>query len=302
MSDKDPGEWNTLDYVGVILSTVFTFVFLGAVGYALYNPVSRAAISTTLGAFFFAVVNFIPFGFITFGFIADIIGQDFRYSIASIVGLIAIAVNFFVALAMGKTVMWDPVLPERPGIAWCMIPGLEKFENKRMPMSIVSAWSILTYYMIFALTKRDLSANYSILASIGLLSITQLATFYGSDCSMFYEDSSTWRILSLVLGIGIGASGWAVVSTFYEWLSPFMDVRGSGSKYSGLGNRGEEFVSGREHMLSGPGWDGSKQSTVFQKLVPRTGAQCSKDQSEEGDEFVCEAYKNGQLVTEKINA
>jgi len=55
-------------------------------------------------------------------------------------------------------------------------------------------------------------------------------------------------------------------------------------------------------MLSGPGWDGSVQSPTFQKMVPRTGAQCSKDQSEQGDAFVCEAYKNGQLVTEKINA
>jgi len=300
MSDSDPRNWNTLDYVGVVISSVLGLALAGGLGYALYNPTTRAAITTTLGAFFFAIVNFIPFGFITFGFIADIIGQDFRYSIASIVGLIAIVVNFFLALIMGKSVIMEVAGQERPGPAWCMIPGLEKFENKRMPMSIVSSWSILTYYMIFALTKRDLSANISILSSIGLLSITQLATFYGSDCSMFYEDSSTWRILSLLLGIGIGASGWAVVSTFYASQTPFMDVRGSGSKYSGLGNR-DNFV-GREHMLSGQGWDGSVQSPVFQKLVPRTGAQCSKDESEEGEEFVCEAYKNGQLVTEKINA
>ena len=301
MSDSDPRNWNTLDYVGVVLSSVLGLALAGGLGYALYNPTTRAALSSTFGAFFFAIVNFIPFGFITFGFIADIIGQDFRYSIASIVGLIAIVVNFFIALATGKSVVWEAVGQERPGPAWCMIPGLEKFENKRMPMSIVSAWSILTYYMIFALTKRDLSANISILSSIGLLSLTQLATFYGSDCSMFYEDSSTWRILSLLLGIGIGASGWAVVNTFYPSQTPFMDVRGSGSKYSGLGNK-DNFVGTREHMLSGPGWDGSVQSPTFQKLVPRTGAQCSKDQSEEGDEFICEAYKNGQLVTEKINA
>lgn len=301
MSDSDPRNWNTLDYVGVVMSSVLGLALAGGLGYALYNPATRAALSSTFGAFFFAIVNFIPFGFITFGFIADIIGQDFRYSIASIVGLIAIVVNFFIALMMGKSVAWEAVGQERPGPAWCMIPGLEKFENKRMPMSIVSAWSILTYYMIFALTKRDLSANISILSSIGILSITQLATFYGSDCSMFYEDSSTWRILSLLLGIGIGASGWAVVSTFYPSQTPFMDVRGSGSKYSGLGNK-DNFVGSREHMLSGPGWDGSVQSPTFQKMVPRTGAQCSKDQSEQGDEFVCEAYKNGQLVTEKINA
>jgi len=274
--------WNTGDYIAVVLSTLLGIALFAGLGVALYNPETRIAIMGTLGAFFFAIVNFIPFGFITFGFIADIIGQDFRYSIASIVGLIAIVVNFFIALMTGKSVVWEAQGQERPGPAWCMIPGLEKFENKRMPMSIVSSWSILTYYLIFALTNRDLSSNVSILSSIGLLSITQLATFYGSDCSMFYEDSSTWRILSLLLGIGIGASGWGVVSSLYPSQAPFPNTK--------------------EHMLSGPGWDGSVQSPVFQKLTPRTGAQCSKDHSEEGDEFVCEAYKNGQLVTEKINA
>lgn len=274
--------WNTGDYIAVVLSTLLGIALFAGLGVALYNPETRLAIMGTFGAFFFAIVNFIPFGFITFGFIADMIGQDFRYSIGSIVGLIAIVVNFFIALMTGKSVVWDATTQERPGPAWCMIPGLEKFENKRMPMSIVSSWSILTYYLIFALTNRDLSSNVSILSSIGVLSVVQLATFYGSDCSMFYEDSSTWRILSLLLGIGIGASGWGVVSSLYPSQAPFPNTK--------------------EHMLSGPGWDGSVQSPVFQKLTPRTGAQCSKDHSEEGDEFVCEAYKNGQLVTEKINA
>jgi MFS family permease len=293
MSDSDPRNWNTLDYVGVVFSSILGLALAAGFGYALYNPTSRAAITSTLGAFFFAIVNFIPFGFITFGFIADIIGQDFRYSIASIVGLIAIVVNFFIALITGKSVIMEVPGQERPGPAWCMIPGLEKFENKRMPMSIVSAWAVLSYYIIFAGTKRNTVQNISIYSSIGLLAITQLATFYGSDCSMYYEDSSTWRVISLLLGIGIGASGWAVVSTFYPSQSPFVDVRQSANT--------ENFI-GREHMLSGKGWDGSVQSPTFQKLVPRTGAQCSKDQSEEGDEFICEAYKNGKLVTEKINA
>ena len=262
INKEDRSGWSTADYLAVTFGTIGALGIAGGLGYALYNPTSRAAIMTTLGAFFFAIVNFIPFGFITFGFIADIIGQDFRYSIASIVGLIAIVVNFFLALIMGKSVIMEVAGQERPGPAWCMIPGLEKFENKRMPMSIVSAWAVLSYYIIFAGTKRNTVQNISIYSSIGLLAITQLATFYGSDCSMFYEDSSTWRILSLLLGIGIGASGWAVVSTFYPSQSPFMDVRGS---------RNTENFIGREHMLSGPGWDGSVQSPVFKNWYPERG-------------------------------
>jgi hypothetical protein len=278
----DANGWNTGDYVAVVLTTVLSLAAIIGLGAALYNPVYRTAIMGSLGAFFFAIVNFIPFGFITFGFIADIIGQDFRYSIASIVGLLSIVLNFMISLLTGSSVISAEVGPERPGPAWCMIPGLEKFENKMMPMSIVSSWAILSYYVIFAGTNRTTVQNTSIYVSIGLLSIVQLATFYGSDCSMFYEGDSRYRIFALLLGVTCGVIGWAVVSSVYPSKVPFPNTR--------------------EGMLSGSGWDGSVQSPTFEKLTPRTGAQCSKDESEQGDEFVCEAYKNGQLVTEKINS
>jgi hypothetical protein len=295
MSENDPKNWNTLDYVGVILTTLVVVVVVAVAGYGYFVYGYGSGVWVGISAFLFAVVNFIPFGLITFGFVADMIGQDFRYSIASLFGLLSVAMNWVFGLPFGHS-SWATTGPEQPGTGWCMIPGLEGFENRAMPMNLVASTTVLTYYLIWALTQRDLAVNTSLLVSAPLLLVIQIGLFYSSGCSQYYVDSASYRALAIVQGAAWGGIGYAIIKGTAWWLTPFQNTKGLGeaNSNSGMGNR--------ENMLSGPGWDGSKQSTVFQKLVPRTGAQCSKDQSEEGDEFVCEAYKNGQLVTEKINA
>lgn len=298
MSDNDPKNWNTLDYVGVILITLIVVAIVGAGGYSYVMYGYGAGVWVGIYAFLFAVLNFIPFGLITFGFIADMIGQDFRYSIASLFGLLSIAMNWVIGMFTGHSSFISGGT-EQPGTGWCMIPGLEGFENRAMPMNLVSSATILTYYLIWAITQRDSAQNFSIYISTAVLLIIQIGLFYSSGCSQYYVDSAGWRAGALVQGALWGAIGYGIIKATAWWLTPFQNTMGQGNTNTGMGNR-EGFTS--EHMLSGPGWDGSAQSTVFQKLVPRTGAQCSKDQSQEGDEFVCEAYKNGKLVTESISA
>ena len=298
MSDNDPKNWNTLDYVGVILTTLIVVAFVGAAGYGYVMYGYGAGIWVGVSAFLFAVLNFIPFGLITFGFIADMIGQDFRYSIASLFGLLSIAMNWVIGMFTGHS-SFASGGTEQPGTGWCMIPGLEGFENRAMPMNLVSSATILTYYLIWAITQRDPAQNFSLYISTAVLLIIQIGLFYSSGCSQYYVDSAGWRAGSLLQGALWGAVGYGIIKGTAWWLTPFQNTRGQANTNTGMGNK-EGFTT--EHMLSGSGWDGSMQSPVFQKLVPRTGAQCSKDQSEEGDEFICEAYKNGKLVTETISA
>ena len=282
---------------GISLTAILGFLFVGAAAYFFYTSQYASGVWVGVGAFLFAVVNFIPFGLITFGFVADMIGQDFRYSIASLFGLLSIAINWVIGMYTGHSSFTSG--PEQPGTGWCMIPGLEGFENRAMPMNLVGSATVLTYYLIWAFTQRDMAQNWSILVSSLTLLIIQWGLFYSSGCSQYYVDSAMYRFGALLQGVIWGAIGYGIIKGTAWWLTPFQNTQGQANSNSGMGNK-ESFTV--EHMLSGPGWDGSKQSTVFQKLVPRTGAQCSKDQSEEGDEFVCEAYKKGQLVTEKINA
>jgi hypothetical protein len=299
MSDKDPRNWNTLDYVGVILTTVFVLVIVVVAGYGYIVYGYGKGIWVGVSAFLFAVLNFIPFGLITFGFVADMIGQDFRYSIASLIGLLSIAMNWVVGMGIGHS-SWATEGIEQPGTSWCMIPGLEGFENRAMPMNLVASSAILSYYIIWAAIQRDHAQNFSLYISSGVLLIVQIGLFYTSGCSQYYVDSASYRAAAILEGAGWGGVGYAIVNAFGPWLTPFQNTMMQGNGNTGMGNT--EKFSNREGMLSGRGWDGSVQSPTFQKMVPRTGAQCSKDQSEQGDEFVCEAYKNGQLVTEKINA
>jgi hypothetical protein len=299
MADNDPKDWNTLDYVGVIMTTLLVVAIVVGAGYGYVVYGYGKGVWVGVSAFLFAVLNFIPFGLITFGFVADMIGQDFRYSIASLIGLLSIAMNWAFGMFSGHS-SWATGGMEQPGTGWCMIPGLEGLENRAMPMNLVASSTILTYYIIWAATQRDPAQNFSLYISTAVLLIIQLGLFYTSGCSQYYIDSSMYRAGAILQGAGWGGIGYAIVKATGGWLTPFQSTFGQANSNTGMGNK-EGFTT-QEHMLTGPGWNGSTQSPVFQKLVPRTGAQCSKDQSEEGDEFVCEAYKNGKLVTEKINA
>jgi hypothetical protein len=272
---------------GISLTSILGALFLGAAIYFSYTSGYSSGVWVGVGAFLYAVINFIPFGLITFGFIADMIGQDFRYSIGSIIGLISILLNWLIGTLTGYSSFSSQGI-EQPGRTFCMIPGLEGFENRSMPMNLVASTSILSYYIIYASIKRPVATNISLYISSAVLILAQYALFYMSDCSKYYEGSAGIRLAGVALSIVIGALGWVTISQTSDWLAPFV----AGDSRSGI----------VENMLSGPGWDGSKTSQVFQKLAPRTGAQCSKDESEDGDEFVCEAYKNGKLVTENISS
>ena len=182
MSENDPNNWNTLDYVGVILTTLVVVALVVVAGYGYFVYGYGSGIWVGISAFLFAVVNFIPFGLITFGFVADMIGQDFRYSIAT--------------------------GPEQPGTGWCMIPGLEGFENRAMPMNLVASTTVLTYYLIWALTQRDLAVNTSLLVSAPLLLVIQIGLFYSSGCSQYYVDSASYRALAILQGAAWGGIGY----------------------------------------------------------------------------------------------
>lgn len=266
----------------VILSLIGAMLFFGVLSFGAYNPQRFAGIGSILATLFFALINFIPFGLITFGAIADLIGQELRYSIGSLVGFIAITLNFFLGKALGASVI--PSGSEASDVlAWCTIPGMENLENTYLPMNIVSSSAIMTYYTIFASTVREPGQNLSIWIGFAVIYLLQLISFYGGGCSKYYQSGAIWKFVALVWGALIGMFGWLTVSTAFPAYAPFLNTQMGGASTSNYGS------SSRPPMAPGVGG------------APPSGAKCSQDNSEEGDEFVCEAYKNGVLVTEEIS-
>lgn len=273
----DPWEIATITIVAVL------FVIAAGVGIRFAGTEGMISVGKS---FVFAITNFIPFGLITFGFIADMIGQEYRYSIGSILGIAVIIVNSFLARLVEPAFGLPPVTStgtSDSGGGWCMIPGLEHLENRVTPMNFVSSAAILTYYLIFAAQNRPLSQNTSIIMISVLIPAAQFLSFWLSGCSAYYAQGSIGKFLAIVLGIAAGAITYWVISSTFPQSAPF----GYGLK---------------NPVTPSAGWQSSGPVAPPPGIGgPQTGAKCSAANTDDDNAYVCEAYKNGVLVTEKIS-
>jgi hypothetical protein len=283
-----------MDVISIVFTVVFTLISL-YFGGSLFMKLraSSGSILQTLSAVFLSITNFIPLGLITFGFLADLMGQEFRYSIGSMIGFSAITLSWLGTRFLTPDGTVTSAQAESPGVGWCMIPGLEVFESKYLPMNIVSSSAILMYYLIYAATTRDTSQNISIFIAFPLLFCLQLLTFYLGGCEAFYFGGIRMKFLGLLLGSAVGAIGYAIVSTQFPNAGPFNYIKGRGAA-SGAGGSGNSGLRS-EGFLSGDGWNPKSTSAPGSADSQTEMKQCP---AEEQDTIpvIAIPYKNGSPV------
>ena len=227
---------------------------------------------SVVGRFFFAIANFIPFGLILFGFIADMISQEFRYTISSLVGISTIIANWGLGTLIANKLATPPMAGGGDS-RWCSIPGLEGLESTTLPMNISSTTAIVLYYVWFAMADRPMRQNISLFAGLGAILVTQMISFASSGCSSYYTAISGKMgynvIASFILGVDTSAIAYGLTDWLGNQYSPFGAVASLPTSVSGLS-------------------------------APPTGGKCSPIEGGEEDAMVCEAYRNGQLVTDTL--
>ena len=293
------------DTVDVSSSTYGWLIALAVIGTILMAGVAWVFLPTTnigygfaegFRGFFFAIANFIPLGFMLFGMIADIINQEFRNTIATILGMIAVLLNNLVSrlLTIGSVPMAGGAVPDQ---VWCTIPGLNALESRAFPMTITSTWAIMMYYITFAAAKRPASQNISLGVGLGGLSLLQILTFMFVGCKDYFiplGGSYAFNVLgAIVLGTTIGTSAYGVVNNYYPAYSP---IGFAPPMVPDVTIRAEHWVGpgGTEIPRYGPGG----KRPLFGGTT--TGGSCSAVEGGDEDAMVCEAYKNGQLVTDTL--
>ena len=114
-----------------------------------------------LGTFIWNFFVYLPTALLTFGILVDVINQDFRYMIATLIGLAAIFLNKIFGMGIDKwsgrssNVVGDVVAevtgaitaPIPTSYANCIVPGFESFESMYMPQSILLTTTIFTYFL-----------------------------------------------------------------------------------------------------------------------------------------------------------
>jgi hypothetical protein len=197
----------------------------------------------------------------------------------------------------------------------CSLPGFEWLENKIAPQGIVMSMTVLWYLMI---ELWDTGAGPQSMA----LGITTAITFglqwlvlQRSNCLLSYKYGTYSAIIALVMGITFAGTSYGIQKQISKYT-------GGTSSGSGSPPTPETFVCPTGTVLntatnkcvvtcptgtvlnptktqcipSSGGFGSSKGETLINVGGPNEKNQAVNDD----DQFVCEAYKDGELVTSTI--
>lgn len=314
----DNSALNAWIIVGLAVATAAALGATGFLGLKAYQFLAGLGVPQS-GT---KLIYYIPVALLAFGAIADIISQTFKFSIGSLVGIVAMIANGLVGMglpkgtvtgvvqaatqaaetvadtvtdgsfripAVGEVASWlpdvpyaappPPPLPRTGGdaisnAALCSFPGLEKFDNKYAPQNILVTTAIMFYYMIGEWESAN--ANRTIAPGVALLAtvLGQIGVRYTAGCL----DPIWSPAVSIVAGAAFGIGGYHVVKAVSGSSAPFIQ------------NQTDKTTPGGFSSVEGPPTDATK---------PADGSKCAEAS---GDDFVCDLYKNGELITTTVSS
>jgi hypothetical protein len=266
-------------------------LFIGGTLLLILGITSRGVVSTgeTLGSRFSSffppitgsITNgfrilyyFLPYILFALGFFIDIIAAKVQYIPAGITAFITCLINYL------SSRTWYGITVDRD---MCGIPGLSSMSSQLLPQSALFNLTVLSHMAMYITLKQGffgINKIAPIWGLFGAVGILQGIVLFSTGCF----ESVPIGFLKIAMSAGVAAlAGYigAYVTTKYV-----TDDVASGS-------------SGRP--LLGPGGiqrcpDGSTPGPTGKCPGP-SAETCS---AVGDDQFVCEAYKNGQLVTSTI--
>ena len=325
----DNSALNAWIIVGLAVATAAVLGTTGFLGLKAYQFLSGLGVPQS-GT---KLIYYIPVALLAFGAIADIISQTLKFSIGSLVGIVAMIANGLVGMgvpkgtvaevvqsvaaapaavaqaatqaatavadtvtdgsfripAVGEVASWlpdvpyaappPPPLPRTGGdsisnAALCSFPGLEKFDNKWAPQNILVVTAIMFYYMIGEWESGN--ANRTVAPGVALLAtvLGQIGVRYSAGCL----DPIWSPAVSIVAGAAFGIGGYHVVKAVSGSSTPFIQ------------NQTDKTTAGGFSSVEAPVTDATK---------PADGSKCAEAS---GDDFVCDLYKNGELITSTVSS
>lgn len=204
------------------------------------------------------------------------------------------------------TVLPGPPPPMEGGATdLCSLPGFEWLENKIAPQGIVMSMTVLWYLMI---ELWDTGAGPQSMA----LGITSAITFglqwvvlHNSNCLTNYKYGTYSAIIALVMGITFAGTSYGIQKQIekYRGTTPVPPVPSPGTPGTFVCPSGTIINPSGDACIpllgpggTPPGGVGSRQTETI-----NVGGSNEKTQAvDDNDQFVCEAYKDGELVTSTI--
>jgi hypothetical protein len=247
-----------------------------------FNPLQWASVSSR------QLILYMPYVLVLFGFIRDIIYEDLRYSIASLIGIASVIVNYLFGL-IGQSIIGAPI-PQpavNPGDLnsglGCGVPGFQALDSIFAPQAIVLPVSFLAYILIDLASNRDALKNIGISVLFGVLPIIQSLILFLNNCFSKYYFGNKWFgipmiLIALIIGTGSGALGYLAVYKIRPTALPSQE---------NLPTTNRNF--------------GTTQKMGVNEQIITIGEKSKQSEPvDDNDQFVCEAYKDGELVTSTV--
>ena len=255
--------------------------------------------TSTLVQYFGIFGLYLPVTYILAGALADAISQQWSVSGASLSALLGAILNFIghrLADYAGSTTskMQSSILSGNAanlsGIySGCTVPGFEGFESMLAPQSLVIIFSMTTFFFI------DIKQNQPGQSISGLIGLTVIATLVQiyvlmSNACWTPDFYASWIPNILMLGPILFAGLFGVAGAGFGYL---------------INNAIKKAlpVAVPPSTVKATQADGpvSTSSGGFGSTLPPVGGSGGGGAGTSDDnQFVCEAYKNGELVTSTI--
>lgn len=221
--------------------------------------------------FCYTMVLFIPHILIVFGFIADALSQDFRYSVPSIAGFLSIFFNWGLGLLLRKFTTTMSSAPPPPIVGGaqtgCFIPGFDSFTSEFTSAPLVVTSTIMFYYVIDLLQNRGFfQSGATIIAMLAFIA-SQFWILKNNGCLAGFSSIGAALASSVLVGLLFGGSAYGLI-----W---------------GV------WPDGLPSKVYAPGSPGSTPP-------PTTSGGCSGGRCgapADDDQFVCDSYINGMPAT-----
>lgn len=259
------------------ISTAVLSAVLVSIGIAFLMK-NRLPTSTPTGSFFgikefsYVMVLFLPHILVVFGFVADALSQDFRYSIPSLAGFASLLINWGLGLAFGKAfaAMRPTPVPIVGGSydTGCAVPGFEWLASSYSSAPMVVTFTIMFYYLLDLWQNRGFGSSVSTMIATAAFSIAQFMILRTNGCFSSFSNPAIPFATSAAIGLLVGGSFYGIVQAADRSRLP-------------------TTVYAMESQVTS-----SSPTTPPKK--PCADGKCEAPSDE--DQFVCDTYVNGMPV------
>ena len=191
---------------------------------------------------------------------------------------------------------------QRGGAITCSLPGFEWLENTTAPQGIIMSMTVLWYLMIELWDTGSSGQTVALGVTTAITFIIQWLVLARNGCLNSYRFAEYSPLIALVMAITFAGSSYGIQKIIKKNMSsggiPVAPVP-SGTPGTFVCPPGTVLAANGEQCVT-PLGPGGTQQTPTQSII-NVGEKSNQSQPvDDNDQFVCEAYKDGELVTSTI--